>query len=204
MNSKIKFLSFLLLTVSFPSLYAQQFASEKFKTLSVETVLVYSVKEYLPAYKLPDIATQIASDFSTPENVLATFFGSLRSANYIWNESCWTRESKEFNRRKNIEAGLTPLDWEKRWKSQYGDKKIELINRIEYEKYVIIEFKAIHIPSASVSEQDTLVFEKEDGKWLLTQALSNNPITFAWKASNGRIQVGPNTVGQLSKKAANK
>jgi ABC-type uncharacterized transport system YnjBCD substrate-binding protein len=74
MNSKIKFLSWLLLATSFPNLYAQQFASEKFKTLSVETVLVYSVKEYLPAYKLPDITTPTASDFSTPENVLASFF----------------------------------------------------------------------------------------------------------------------------------
>lgn len=200
MNLEIKILSYILVATHFNNVYAQQFASEKFKTLSVETVLAYSIKEYASAYKLPDVLTQAASDFSTPESALATFFGSLRSANYIWNDSCWTRESKDFNRRKNNEAGLTALDWERRWKSQYGDKRIVLINRIEYEKYIIIEFKAMHSSTPTISEQDTLILEKEDGKWLLTQALNSNPITFAWKAPNGRIQVGPNTVGQLSKK----
>jgi hypothetical protein len=74
-----------------------------------------------------------------------------------------------------------------------------LLNRIEYEKYVIVEYRALLASTGQVTETDTLILEREDDKWLLTQSLMNNPITFAWKSPERRIQVGPNTVGRLSK-----
>jgi hypothetical protein len=45
---------------------AQQLGPEVFRTLTVETVLPFKVRQYAPVFPLPGVAGQIASNFSTP------------------------------------------------------------------------------------------------------------------------------------------
>lgn len=179
---------------------AQQLGPTSFKTVVVETVLPFSVRAYQPTFILPEVKRTLGGNFLAPEDAISAFFGSLRAADYQWNETTWTRFSREFNSRKNAESGLIAKDWEARWSKQFSDKKIELLSRIDYDKYVILEYQATVASTGQITETDTLVLEREGDSWLLTQALVDNPITFAWKTSGKRLQLGPNTVGRLAKK----
>lgn len=182
------------------SIQAQQLSPEVFRSVVVETVLPFTVQQYTPNFALPLPTRQSDADYTTPERAIAAFFGSLKAANYGWNEATWTPPSTELNRKRNSEAGKGAADWEQRWRAQYGDKTIELLHRVAYDRYVILEYRVLVPATGHVSETDTLALEKlGDGSWRVTQALASNPITYAWKQPSARVQVGPNTVGRLSK-----
>ncbi|WP_374339646.1 hypothetical protein [Methyloversatilis sp.] len=178
---------------------AQQLSPEVFRTLVVETVLPFSVRQYSPAFVLPQGGPADALDFSSPEKAIASFFRTLEAGDYALNERCWTRASVAFNTQKNSESGKGPDYWTDYWRRAYRGRKVELLHRIDYENYVLIEYRVSMPEGGRVLETDTLALEQEDGKWLLTQSLADNPIHLAWKAPGSRIQVGPKTVGRLTR-----
>lgn len=180
---------------------AQQLSPEVFRTLVVETVLPFSVRQYQPAFELSLEKSAGALDFSTPEKAMASFFHTLDAGDYALNERCWTSASVLLNTQKNSESGKGPEYWANYWRQAYRGRKVELLHRIDYDRYVLIEYRVSLREGGRVLETDTLVLEQEGGKWLFTQSLADNPIHMAWKAPGSRIQVGPKTVGRLARPA---
>lgn len=164
--------------------------AKHFKTLIVEAVYPYSIEGYKP-HRLPDLAAVTRSQ-QTPELTMIEMFASMRNGDWNWNSSLWSPESLKKMNARDAAAGKTAQDWLKQWRKE-ADRSYRLLNRIEYGKYVLIEFEAKE-PSGKLSYRDTMALEKIDGKWYLTQALAADPILTQWNSENRRVQVAPNTL----------
>lgn len=171
---------------------ADQFKSETYRALTAEIVLPYLEKVYAKPIELRLSNDPASGALDTPEATLQTFFSALAAGDVAGSDRCWTDASRRFNKAKDAEEKRPANYWPQRWVETYGGKRIELLKRIEYAKYVIIEYSVSHPSVSQPIEQDTLALVQQGERWLLTQELGRNPIMFVTKAPpNGRIQLGP-------------
>ncbi len=171
---------------------ADQFKNETYNALTAEILLPYLEKTYAKPIELRLFNDPSRLDLATPEAALRTFFSSLVAGDVAWNDRLWTDASRRFNKAKDAEEKRPAGYWPQRWMETYGGKRIELLKRIEYAKYVIIEYSVSHPSVSQPIEQGTLAFVKQGDRWLVTQELlGRNPIMFVTKAPpNGRVQLG--------------
>jgi hypothetical protein len=164
--------------------------AKRYKTLAVETVYPYSIESYQSSPPL--VLSGVSHTQATPEITMVEMFASMRGGDWTWNSSLWSPESlKEMDTRDRA-AGKKPSDWIKLWQ-QEANRTYHLLNRIEYGKYVLIEYEAKEA-SGKKAIQDTMALEKIGEKWYLTQALAADPILMHWNNPAGRTQVAPNTL----------
>lgn len=164
--------------------------AKRYTTLIVESVFPFSVQPYAPhaQLSLADVPhTQVS-----PEATLLEMLASMRSGDWNWNSSLWSPESSKQMAARDAASHTTSADWIKRWK-QRPLADYRLLNRVEYGKYVLIEYEE-KAAGAKKGASDTMALENIGGKWYLTQALAADPILMQWNAPGGRIQVAPNTL----------
>lgn len=195
MNKVVSILAGLLTASVCSATHAQDVdvprsGDKRFTTLIVETVYPYSIESYKP-HPILDLKT-VARSQKTPELAMVEMFASMRSADWNWNSSLWSPESLKMMSARDAAAGRTPEYWQKLWRAA-SDRNYQLLNRIEYGKYVLIEYEAKDSMGKRVF-LDTMALKKIDDKWHLTQELAADPILMHWKNSGKRVQVAPNTI----------
>jgi hypothetical protein len=138
-----------------------------------------------------DVQKSAASQ-ATPEDVMAAMVSSMRAGDVAWNDSLWAPGSLAEMKRKDAATGQDASYWRRVWAEERNDKYF-LTNRIEYGKYVMVQFEARR-GEGRPTVDDNMIFEKIGGRWYLTQSLAADPVPPNWKSATGRIQVAPDAL----------
>lgn len=195
----IKFIRIFIamVTLSFCAMtYAQNneielSGAKRYTTLVVETAYPFSIESYKP--HSPISLLGVSHSQLTPELTIIEMLTSMRAGDWNWNSSLWSPESlKQMNARDKA-SRRSPSDWITLWQKN-ANRKYQLFNRIEYGKYVLIEYGEVQEDRSKKAYRDTIALEKIDGKWYLTQELASDPISMHWNNTAGRIQIAPNTL----------
>ena len=88
-------------------------SSPKYKTLIVEKIYPFSIKEYVPAVNVTQISE--ATENTSPEEVVFALIASMKEAKYDWNNSLWTLDSRTQMKSRENAAGQTKEYWENLW-----------------------------------------------------------------------------------------
>jgi len=163
-----------------------------YRSLTVEMTYVYSVTPYSPAYAVK-LVDQKGASYATPEDALIANLSSLAATNFAWNNQTWTAASVRDMEQRDRADGTTPRDWETRWKTLYAGKRFDLLNRIDYGRYVLIEYRVSGAPGGKPMV-DTAALAKDGQQWKVTQELAADPILQHWNSPQRRVQMAPNSM----------
>lgn len=158
--------------------------------LIVETVYPLKVAKYQTQEPLAPRTRSMSQ--ATPEDVIVEMVSSMKAKDFNWNSALWDAESLKSMQARDAERGKKPSDWAKGWERE-AQRSFVMLNRIEYGKYVLIEYEARN-PDGKTAYKITMALQKVNGKWFLTQALSADPVLMHWNAPTGRVQIAPDTV----------
>ena len=167
---------------------AEPSSKKIYKSLIVETVYQYTLTKLVPSEKLSLDTTDVAITFPEHQDVIRAHFAAIRNLNYSQFLNTWDKPSRDLMFQKDQMAGYDSKYWIERWRSVAMGPDIVLLNRIEYQQYVIYHYQA-HLRGKPF--EDSIALVREGKNWNLTQALSTSPILNNWNAPNGRIQVAP-------------
>jgi hypothetical protein len=174
--------------------HASKLVGQQFKILIVETAYPYKLSKYAPPMTIAFVREKAAISYETPEDALISFFSSMNAKDFQWNSETWTDTSLRGMEARDLATKTSPDDWVAGWEKSYVGRQIELVSRIEYAKYVLIEYRMLpRSPNEKVFE-DTLALTQENGRWKLTQELAADPMLTYWKTPNNRVQVAPNSL----------
>lgn len=160
------------------------------RNLIVERIYPYTVQKYTPPFALPEAAPSRGAA-STPEEALACYFSSMKEGDFGWNNSCWTAESVSLMRQLDARNRRTPAQWVAEWRSFYPARDIVLLHRIEFARFVLIEYQTRRRDGAGSVTSDTLALTKAGDGWKLTQELADDPIMTHWRSDKPRVQLPP-------------
>lgn len=158
------------------------------KALIVETVYPYSVAALQPALVVQPL-TRSAASFDRPEDAMVAHFSAMLAGDFEWFMSTWTAPSQALMRSRDQQRARKPAYWTGLWSKVYAGRRIELLNRIDYGEYVLIEYGLYAPGEQSPGFRDTVATVKENGRWKLTQELAREPILANWNSTSGRVQV---------------
>lgn len=162
----------------------------RLSALIVETVHPLTISQY--SQPAPIVTVARRGTQGSPEDVLVEMISSMKAKDFAWNSSLWSSESLKQMQARDAARGKQPADWIKTWEKEAG-LSYSLLHRIEYGKYVLIEYEAKN-PAGKSAYKDTMALEKIGGKWFLTQALAADPVLMHWNAPGGRVQIAPDAV----------
>jgi hypothetical protein len=160
----------------------------KSKTLIVEVVSPFTIYEYSPALEIIDLAENKTPSFTHPELALQAYFSAMRSLDYEAYLNCWTKNSQAFMQEKDKQYKFDADKWKSMWATAFVGKKIQIINWINYGKFVLIYYKVSPSANSDTSET-TIALTQENGEWKLTQDLRADQILTSWNNPTGRVQV---------------
>jgi hypothetical protein len=163
-------------------------SAPQYRTLVVETVFPYAVAKYTPPVAMPAAAVD-GTPRSTPESVLFQMAAAMQAADYDRAIALWTPESQQLMHQREQASGQGKQHWQQLWRSTVR-KNYQLLSRVSYGNYVLIEYQYQLGPAATVVT-DTMALEQRDGSWYLTQALAADPMLLHWNNPAGRVQVLP-------------
>ncbi len=123
---------------------------------------------------------------------MVEMMSSMKAKDFNWNSTLWSPNSLKDMQARDEKRGKKPADWIKSWEREAAFT-YTLLNRVEYGKYVLIEYQATNAEGKS-AYKDTMALEKINGKWFLTQALAADPVLAHWNEPSGRVQVASDTI----------
>jgi hypothetical protein len=169
---------------------AVRLAPALFRGLIVETVYPLKVSKYVETTRI-ELRTQSGST-ATPEDTLIEMISSMKARDFAWNSKLWTPASRQDMAAHDAAQGRTPGDWTRAW-PKYPTLSFWFVTRIEYGKYVLIQYEAKQA-DGTTALKDTMAFEKVGNSWLLTQALAADPVLLHWDEPTGRVQIAPDSL----------
>lgn len=161
---------------------------EERRTLTVESTYLFSTQAYRA---LTDLVKPKRVD--TPEATLFFHFDAMRRGDYESFLKTWTSESvAEMNERNRIQQRDRAF-WLEKWAKVYPDAKVQLLHRLVYRKFVLIEYRLIDKTGKKLMD-DTVALRQEGGGWKLTQELKNEPLLFSWNEPTRRVRIPPDSM----------
>lgn len=192
---KISFCFKLLFLVICTPVFSQTSESQNLKINLANTRQINVIEEIIhpakvSAYEPKLILGQVkkeVTDAASPEAVVLNWLSAMQSGSYAKTLAFWDVESQQKISAQNTATKKTPSNWESEWRTLYSQNKtINLLNRIEYGSYVLIDYSISKDNQLESSE--TVALQQVGGKWVLTLALSESVIMQGWKTPDKRIR----------------
>jgi hypothetical protein len=142
---------------------------------TVEYVFNFARYNYAPAVTVRNVNRAHAS-YATPEDAFTAFYSAIQAGDYEWMLASWDTASQKYIADTDKSEGHDKAYWIGLWKERYADRKIQMLQRIESGLYVLIFYRITDPSTDKVVEEDTLVLNLENKKWLATQALAADPL----------------------------
>ncbi len=184
----------LFLSTSFAQAGSERLSVPRYKTLSVETVYPYSIQTYTPPWSVSTTVARAQARYDTPEACLEAYFSSMAAFDYSWNNQAWDSKSLAQMALGDRRDGMTPDKWIALWRENFAGRAFELLTKITYGKYVLIEYQRLPLAKGEPAAVETMALVLENKEWKLTQALASDPLLSHWKAPTGRVQVAPDAL----------
>jgi len=171
----------------------QPLASAKppeYKSLIVETVHPYRVREYVPPLVLATDVTKAATAFDHPERTLAAYFSAMARGSYSDFLSCWTADSVSQLEAVNKKLQRSPDQWQRIWAETISGRKVVATHWINYGRYILVNYRIEQrAPSVESPEAVAVLMEETPGRWKLTQALRADALPQHWKTRGNRVRL---------------
>lgn len=123
---------------------------------------------------------------SGPEALLISQISAMKALNYDWWLNTWDSVSK-----LKIIDRVTKLDkskevWRNQWQNKFEDKKVLMVRWIETGTYVILTYKLV--ASNNEQKESAVVFKLDEGKWVATLDLEDDPVLRYFGEKNSLIK----------------
>jgi len=148
--------------------------------------------KYNSGNKVPYI-NKLQQNYSTPENAAVSYFSALAAGDVNWWRSSWSSASvakttleKLLGRFKLREDKLS-----EKWKTTFANRDVYLIQRVDYEKYVVVFYKQVRKDKGPDGRGRILpiVLKKMRGEWKNTEDLKAHPLLRYAPWNNGKYDV---------------
>jgi len=168
------------------------------RTFTVEYVYDYAISTYQPAVELP-IVSPLQAKKDTPEAALIALDSAARTGNYEAFVDCFDDAAKARLQAMARDQKQGAAYWQSIWKQFYGNKPIQLLDRVETAGYVILDTR-FNTPTNNAPFPN--VFKFVGGKWLATDDLGQRAdqmlMTFRPPLAGEIIRVQPTPAAQLA------
>jgi hypothetical protein len=158
----------------------------EFRSLVVETVYPFKLQKYAPVLAIAKVQAR-ATLRATPEQTLSEMVSSIAAGDFEWNSSLWDPKSRASMAERDRQDGHGPEYWLSQWKP-HAKAAYRLLHRIEYGKYVLIEYER---SDAGRQSKSTIALLAHQGQWYLTQEIASEAILSSWNAPENRVRVVP-------------
>lgn len=162
------------------------------KKVVVEDQYHFTIRQYSPAVKVKLITRDKAS-YDSPEAAAISAISAMASKDFEWFRSTWDRSSIEIMDKQDKALNHSAEFWVGAWGKAFENRKVELTARIETGDYILIAYKLVKEfahsdpPDTSGKEIELVtVLKFQEGKWLATQELSQDPVLLYWKTPEVR------------------
>lgn len=156
------------------------------RSLVVETVYPFKLQKYTPVVPVIKVPARSAMR-TTPEQVLAEMVSSIAVGDFEWNSSLWDPKSRAAMEESDRRDGHGPAYWLAQWKP-HANAAYRLLHRIQYGKYVLIEYE---FGQAGRLSKSTIALTNLQGQWYLTQDIAGEAILSSWNSPDGRVRTVP-------------
>lgn len=171
-----------------------------FKQFIIESSYLLEVKAYkVPGPRnVPVPSGNSKKLFNSPESLIDGLHSAIFAGDYLGYLNCWTKESRDLLLEINKKENLTPSFWVERWKNSFSGTTLYIHNRINFGKYVLIEYSLRRGAEEIFRDTMPLVKSESDG-WQLTQELRNNPVVSDWRKERVRVPAVVSSSGSIQK-----
>lgn len=166
--------------------YSQNFSIPVVKDLIVETSYTYMKIGYSDPISFTAGKSMPAVLDGSPEAILAEFLTHLAKGEVDVAIKYWATESQKLIKKKN--ASYTLAEMKKSAIALNAGVTFQLVSRIVYNDYVIIETQIINSKEKATQPIDSYALKKEDGMWRLTQDLADDPVMCCRDSPESRIK----------------
>lgn len=173
------------------SAHAGEGGTERFRTLTVETVYPFKQTDFDPPLSLGALKPSADVD---PLATLQRHFAAMRSGDVDAFLSTWTASARHQLAARQLAGDAARAAAVERWTKVLAGREAVLETRVDFGRYVLLAYRLRDGASGQIVVKDTVAFEQEDGAWKLTQALARSPLLLNWNAPNGRVQVAPDAL----------
>ena len=156
-----------------------------------EELYTFAIRTYDPPVRIKPVKQNDAS-YDVPEQAAIAQISAMLAKDFSWFRNTWTKESKIIMENDDKKNNFNKDFWVNAWAKAFRDKDVDLLNYIETGEYVIISYRFVSKNKiADSSEKDMeldTVLKREDGKWLATQELAQDPVLLYWRSPETRVK----------------
>ena len=150
-----------------------------------ETVHPFKIQRYQTGFEI--LAVEKYSVSQTPEIAVSNHINAMRNNDFEAALEVWDAVSKQ----KILELdSVRKIEKQQRletWKTLFSGNRVILTSRIEYSKYIFIEYRVETLDAKFVAEE-TVALKAESGRYLLTLEMADSAVIQGWKKPGSRIQ----------------
>src|SRR5689334_13509891 len=146
------------------------------KQIVMENIYNYEIRQYRAPTTL-DVATiPSESGYTSPESTVRSYISAMMAKDWQWFLQGWTHESANEIEQENKNKGISVPTITSRWNNFVG-KRIELVSRIDTGQYAVVVYQLV--ASDGTVSKSFAPMKHENGKWLLTNDLRDDPLLTA-------------------------
>ncbi len=160
----------------------------------VEEHYPFTVKRYSPAVEVKPVSRESAS-YDTPEAAAVSGISAMFAKDFGWFRSTWDQASNALMDERDKAMKRGPEFWMAAWEKAFKNRKALLTERVETGDYVFILYKLVDEAKRAVAgdapNQDIeliTVLKLQDGKWLATQEMAQDPVLLYWKRPEVKLK----------------
>ena len=149
----------------------------------------YTHRKYDPPVVV-DLSKEVTRN-DTPEDAAISLTSAMATGDYAGFLRGWTPEARKVTAEMDKSNHQTPEDWTKLWASALKDRRVEMRDRVDTGKYVIIDMISVPLNSSSsedLGEIPWVLVEDSKGHWWATQDLASDPVLKDWPRPNSEMQ----------------
>lgn len=141
------------------------------------------IKKYSPEYEITKEGLRAGSS----EFIVIKYLNSMIAGNYDLAISTWDSISQKKIAEEEQKQGLNLEKRLSTWRKLFNGNKVILMNRIEYDPYVLVEYRIMSQDGKIVAEE-AVATKMIGAEHFLTLELAESAVIQGWKQPSKRIQ----------------
>lgn len=150
----------------------------------------FTVRNYSPPVEVKLVRRQDAS-YDSPEMAAIAGISAMVAGDFDWFRSTWDKASLAVLEARDKAMNQDQDFWVRTWERAFRNRQVQLTSRIETGEYVLIAYRLVAQLRAADDKAEgdielVTVLKADNGRWLATQDLSQDPVLAYWKTPDVR------------------
>ena len=184
-------LSILIAAAPLAGNHGSKYNTTKPEHLEVYEKLSYSYThcKYDPPVRVT--VSEVLTRYDSPEDAAMSLMSAMAAADYASFYRGWTSEAQKTMSEEDNAKHHSPDYWTKQWTKWLRGRKVNMTDRVETGKYVIISM--IAAPTQADAQEEPTEFpwvlvKDSKGRWLATEDLDADPVLLNWRRPSSAIE----------------